>query len=82
MDQDDDSEQQRDQARSDDPAPWRPTLHVEAEEDAHDAGCDQRRAKNERQPHCGQQRIVEGDEPGDDVKDAKEQPEDESVPRS
>src|ERR1700722_20310593 len=47
MDQDDDSEQQRDQARSDDPAPRRPALHVEPEENPHDARRDQRRAKNE-----------------------------------
>ena len=80
MDQDDDAKQQRDQARSDDPAPWRPALHVEAEEDAHDARCDERRAENERQPHRGQQRIVERHEPGDDVEDAESQPEQEASP--
>src|SRR5271163_4390930 len=80
MDQDDDSEQQRDQARSNDPAPGRPALHVEPEEDAHDAGGDQRRAKDERQPYRGQQRIVERHEPGDDVEDAESQPEQEASP--
>src|ERR1700722_1061937 len=80
MDQDDDSEQERDQARSDDPAPRTPALHIEAEEDAHDARGDERGAENERQPHRGQQRIVERREPGDDVEDAEQKPEDKASP--
>ncbi len=44
------------------------------------AGGDQRGAENERQPHRGQQRIVPGDEAGDDVKDAEREPEQEATP--
>src|ERR1700722_17326086 len=80
MDQDDDSKEQRDQPRGNDPAPWRPALHVEPEEDAHNARGDQRCAKNERQPDCGQQRIVERYEPGDDVEDSESEPEQEASP--
>ena len=39
-----------------------------------------RRAENERQPHRGQQRILERGEAGDDVKNSEQKPEDKPPP--
>src|SRR5277367_1199557 len=62
--------------------PGRPLSHIEAEEDPHEAGSDQRRAEKEGQPHCRQQRTLEGDKARDDVKNAEREPEQESPPGS
>ena len=52
-----------DQAGDDHPDPQgEPCLHVEAEEDAHEAGGDEGRAQDQREPDGGEQRTLEGDE--------------------
>ena len=63
MDQNDDAQEQRDHARGDDPAPRRSALHIEAEEDPHDARRDKRGAKEQRQPDRGEQKVLAQSQP-------------------
>src|SRR5262249_9337825 len=78
--QDDGAEQERDDAGQHHPAPRRSALHAERQHDAHDARDQERGSQQQRQQHRRQQRIFEGDDAGEDVERAEQQPEDELAP--
>ena len=72
-----DAEEEGDEARDHHPDPRRAMLHVEGEEDAHDGTKATRAATRINVSQTsGQQRIVPGDEAGDDIEDAEQEPED------
>jgi len=78
--QDQTAEHERDQAGQQNPHPRRFLLYAEGQDYAHDSRGNQRHTQDERQYRCGQKRILEGDESGDNVENAKQNPEQELSP--